>query len=208
MRPGYLNIIPAGVAHLERFGTPAIRWCGIELLRIREECAAEVKRIFDRPLQLSGGAANKIASRIYGELRLSDSTFALALHGLGLELLATLARIPDAESNGARPVWLAAAEEYVRSRFLESFTLDEVASEVRVHPTHLARVFRRRVGTSVGEYVRNLRIEYAIELLEGEMSHVQIACEAGFTDQAHFTRVFKQRVGVTPGIYRFKMRQR
>jgi AraC family transcriptional regulator len=211
VRPGCLNIIPAGVAHAERFGTRRIRWCGIEIPAVRDEFSREARLAFQRPVQLRGGPANAIAARIYRELRWADGASILSLHGLGLELLATLARGsagPDAGETG-HPAWLSRAEEYLRSNFLEALTLDEVAAEVGVHPTHLARVFRRAFGLSTGEYLRGLRVEHAARLLAHEdLPLAQISQSSGFSDQAHFTRVFKRHLGVTPGAYRLRLRGR
>ena len=207
VRPGWLNVIPGSVPHVERFGTRRIRWCGIEVSEPRDEFAVEARQAFDRPMQLRGGPAQSIAARIYRELRLADGASELSLHGLGLELLAVLARGNRTAERAGRAAWVGRAEGYIRASFLEALTLGEVAAEAGVHPTHLAREFRRNFGVSIGEYVRGLRIEHATALLdEGDMSLAEIAGSTGFADQAHFTRVFKRQLGVTPGKYRRRLR--
>lgn len=207
VRPGTLNVIPGGIPHVESFGTPRIRWCAIEVPELRDEFAQEARRAFERPMQVLGGPARTLAARIYRELCLDDATSALSLHGLGYELLAALARGRTAEAASGHPAWLPRAEEYLRANCLEAFTLDELAAEAGVHPTHLARVFRRRFGASVGEYVRGLRIEHACVLLRRDgLALSEIARAVGFADQAHFTRVFKRHVGTTPGAYRLGLR--
>ena len=71
------------------------------------------------------------------------------------------------------------------------------------HPTHVARVFRREYGLSVGEYARSLRLEWAASRLAlDDAPLAQVALEAGFADQSHFTRAFRRHAGVTPGRYR------
>jgi AraC-like DNA-binding protein len=209
VRPGCLNVIPGGVQHVERFGSPQIRWCGIEIPAPRDEFAAEAKRAFERPMQWKAGPAAGIAARIYRELRVDDDVSPLSLHGLGLELLATLARASAPAAGRGQGAWMARVEEYLRANFLEAITLDEVAEEAGVVPTHLARVFRRQIGSSMGQFVRGLRVEHAAGLLaQGELSLSEIAQASGFSDQAHFTRVFKRHLGVTPGTYRHRLRGR
>ena len=209
VRPGCLNVIPAGVEHVELFRSRRIRWCGIEIAELRDEFAREARRAFSRPVQIRSGPATAIAARIYCELRLADDASPLALQGLGLELLAALARREDTSLESGRPVWIGRAEEFLRAHALEAMALDELAAEIGVHPTHVARVFRRVFGVSVGEFVRRLRVEHATTLLgDDEMSLAQIADAAGFADQAHFTRTFRRRVGVTPGRYRLRLHGR
>ena len=209
IQPGCLNVIPRGVEHVEHLATREVRWCAIEIPALRDEFAAQARRAFDRPFQLRGGAAAAVAARMYREIRLADDTSSLSLHGLGLELLATLARISAPPADGGRRGWIARAEDYLRANFLESLTLDELAAEMEVHPTHLARVFRRKFGLSMGEFVRGLRIEHAAHLLaQDDLTLSQISECSGFSDQAHFTRLFKRHLGVTPGAYRLRLRGR
>ena len=72
-----------------------------------------------------------------------------------------------------------------------------------MHPTHLARTFRRFHGRSLGDYVTGLRIQRACRALgESDDTLAAIASETGFTDQSHFTRSFRDAVGTTPARYR------
>lgn len=101
------------------------------------------------------------------------------------------------------PQWLERVRNILEQRFAEPFKLSEIAAEVGVHPVHLAREFRKHYGSSVGEYLRRLRIEYACrELLGSNVAVTNIAFAAGFADQSHFSRTFKRLCGTTPGKYR------
>ncbi len=74
---------------------------------------------------------------------------------------------------------------------------------VEVHPVYLATQFRRAYGQSIGNYQRQLRIEFACrELEKTQESMAAIALTAGFSDQAHFSRTFKRLKGVSPREYR------
>ncbi len=101
------------------------------------------------------------------------------------------------------PKWLERVRNILEQRFAEPFKLSEIAAEAGVHPVHLAREFRKHYGTSVGEYLRRVRIEYACRELMGSNAAVtNIAFAAGFADQSHFSRTFKRLCGTTPGRYR------
>ncbi|HYR28431.1 MAG TPA: helix-turn-helix transcriptional regulator, partial [Thermoanaerobaculia bacterium] len=64
-------------------------------------------------------------------------------------------------------------------------------------------VFRRHFRCTVGDYVRERRIEYASrELARSATPLALIALDAGFASQAHFSTTFKRMTGFTPAAYR------
>jgi hypothetical protein len=85
-----------------------------------------------------------------------------------------------------------------------NFNLKIASEELDVNPAYLSREFSRYFDNlSFGEYIRKLRIEKAIQLLESsEDTLAEIAYLTGFSDQSHFNRVFKAHTGQTPSEYR------
>ncbi|HXL85773.1 MAG TPA: helix-turn-helix transcriptional regulator, partial [Gemmatimonadaceae bacterium] len=82
-------------------------------------------------------------------------------------------------------------------------TIGEIATNVGVHPAHLAHRFREQFHTTIGVYVRRLRAEWTAERLrEGDAPIVEIALAAGYSDQSHLTRECRRYLGVTPAAYR------
>ena len=68
---------------------------------------------------------------------------------------------------------------------------------------HLAKLFRKRFGYSMGEFVRRQRIRWACEqLAHDDATIATIAVRAGFADHAHFTRTFRRITGCSPRWYR------
>ena len=60
-----------------------------------------------------------------------------------------------------------------------------------------------------GEYIRQLRVEYACRQLSSSSTALaEIASAAGFSDQSHFSRTFKRQIGMTPSQYRAISRAR
>ena len=116
-----------------------------------------------------------------------------------LELLEPLLEVSRGIEQTRTPAWLRRAEELIRDLFQDPLTLRRIASEARVHPIYLARVFRRRHGCSVSEYIRALRLAHAGELiLQQDCSVAESACAAGFCDQAHLARWFARAFGYSP----------
>jgi len=92
---------------------------------------------------------------------------------------------------------------YLNAHAAGALTLIDVARVADVHPMHLAKLFRKRFGYSMGEYVRRLRITWACDQLSRDAGTISsIAADAGFADHAHFTRTFRRITGSTPRWYR------
>jgi AraC family transcriptional regulator len=153
------------------------------------------------PLCRVGGEEVRLALRVYQEFLHPDGASALAVEGLGLELVAlTLRRRMTRERQPSQ--WLTKVRDLLHARFAESLTLDEIAGVAGVHPVHLAQTFRRVYGCSLGQYVRELRVTFACRALaRPDVSVTEVAVEAGFFDHSHFCRVFKRSKGVTPSVY-------
>ena len=110
-----------------------------------------------------GGLPVGLAYKLYQEFREPDAVSHLAIEGLGLELIAAIARETPRGGNTScqPPHWLSQAHELVKSRFLEHLTLGHVAGAVGVHAVTLAREFRRYYDCTVGQMVRRERIGFA-----------------------------------------------
>jgi AraC family transcriptional regulator len=149
-----------------------------------------------------GGPLTRLCARLNREFHKNDSAAKLAIEGLALELLAEAARQPS-QAIGTAPPWLRQAREMVIEHFSETLKLTQIAGEVGVHPVYLATAFRQKFGITVGDFVRQLRIEHACaELNKEDLPLAAIALQAGFADQSHFSKVFKSYVGMTPREYR------
>jgi AraC family transcriptional regulator len=145
-------------------------------------------------------SATLTAFRIARELAAPDAFTPLALEGLALELTALVARGPAAPRQAP---WLEQARELLHERCLEAPSAAELATEVGIHPSHLARAFRAAYGDSLGGYARRLRLEWAaVQLVRSDEPLAYLATKAGFVDQSHFTRAFRRHFGLTPARYR------
>src|SRR5206468_7258590 len=123
--------------------------------------------------------ASALAHRIRRELARPDALSGLALEGLALELCAVVGRARAPEP----ATWVDDAVEFLRQRFRDPPTAQELAAQLGVHPGHLARCFRARTGESIGSYVRGVRLEWAADrLIRTNVPLARVACEAGFAD--------------------------
>ena len=82
-----------------------------------------------------------------------------------------------------------------RTRVVHSSELESITGLTRYD---LARQFRVMFGTSPYRYLLMRRLGFARERIHQQRPLVEVACDAGFADQAHFTRAFKSAFGRTP----------
>jgi AraC family transcriptional regulator len=200
-RPLSVSYIAPGLPHTDDFRH------GVHCLvfEIGPERLANVQALLklSDPVFVRGGPAAWLALRMYRAAVQTDTASSLAIAGLALEVLAELAAAKRRTGEKNRPRWLEEARDLVHARFTETLTHDEIATLVGVHPVHLATVFRRAFGCTIGEYVRRLRVERAAgQISSSSRSLAEIACAAGFADQSHFSKVFRSQTGMTPGRFR------
>lgn len=162
-------------------------------------------KVPDTLADLRGGELNWLTLRVYREYRRADACSPLAIEGLVLEMLASVAR-------GRKPVekrpprWMGEVVDLLHGEFQESVRVGEVASRIGIHPVHLSRVFRQLQGQSIADYVRQLRVRFACQqITSSKLELAEVAFDAGFADQSQFSRAFKQLTGVTPGSFRKTM---
>jgi AraC family transcriptional regulator len=197
---------PPAVPHADRFHDRGGHCILVQLAPEWLDRVAECGVQLDQLVHARGGLISRLALNLYGEAFRSDALSALTIQGLILEILAQLARrnANDPPASGAR--WVEQAKELLHERFFESLTLEQIAGQVGVHPVHLATTFKRHFGQTVGQYIRQLRVEFAArKISEAKLPLSQIALAAGFCDHSHFSRTFKLQTGMTPLQYRQRL---
>jgi len=150
-----------------------------------------------------------LGARLGREMARVDSASSLAIDGIISEMLAEGSRGRVLSEEKGVSAWLARATDFVHDNFTCTLSLEEVARIAGVHSAHLSRVFRQKMGCTVGEYLRRLRFEFACQqLLSTERRLCDVAHESGFADQSHFNRIFRAHLGITPYMYRKIHRRR
>lgn len=86
-----------------------------------------------------------------------------------------------------------------KTRVVRSTELESITGLTRYE---LSRQFRIMFGTSPYRYLLMRRLDFARERIRRDRPLVEVACDAGFADQAHFTRAFRSAFGLTPAHYR------
>lgn len=94
-------------------------------------------------------------------------------------------------------------KDYVYRRYREKVYLDDIADTLGISSSYLSRLFRRETGISLQDFVNDVRVEKAANLLiYSEETLPGIAEYVNFPSQSYFGKVFKQKTGMTPKQYR------
>jgi AraC family transcriptional regulator len=170
------------------------------------ELTSDVVRACDLVGRVLSGDVEWVAMSVWREFYHDDSSSTLALE----EAIAMLcSHVNRSASRGMFEPHerLDRCIDYLRLHTTQTPTLAEVAAIAGVHPMHLAKLFRKRFGYSMGEFVRRQRIGWACDQLSRDAGTISsIAARAGFADHAHFTRTFRRVTGCTPIWYRENVR--
>lgn len=190
-----------GITHKDEIGNNGGRFFMIEM---QSSSIDRLKEFADLPDDFYSRNSPLVwlGFRLYSEFKNWQFCSDLIAEGIVLEMLAHSVR-KQGFSEKQQPVWLLRVVEKLNGEFTENLTTEELALEAKVHPVHLAAVFRQFYQETMGEYVQKLRIAHASRLLlDKNLSLTEIAYSTGFSDQSHFNRIFKRYVGVTPGAFR------
>ncbi len=133
-----------------------------------------------------------------------------ACHGLGSPLAkayttAFLVLVERAWEGGTplRDDPVTRAIRYIESQYPSEITLRDIARAAQISTSHLAHIFRTRMGISPLRYLMEVRINAARRLLAaGDLPVREVAERIGFQDPLYFSRVFRRHVGVAPSHFR------
>ncbi len=92
---------------------------------------------------------------------------------------------------------------YINEHYYQEISLTYLSDTFAISKYHLCRCFKKYTGYTINEYITQLRIEQAKELLRTtSLSAYQIGAIVGIADENYFYRLFKKQVGISPHKYR------
>ena len=199
--PATAVLHPPGEVHSDEFLDSGGRIFRFEI--VDNEDNSYLARQICATAELRNGRVRCLAARLYWESRSLDCFSPLAAEALALEIIGEATRSVFKENTWGTPSWLVKAIELLHETLPDNLTVERIANVVGVHPVHLARVFRRHHGCSIGEYARNWRVELASrQLATSTISIAEVAAVSGFADQSHLCRTFKAVSNLTPKEFR------
>jgi two-component system response regulator YesN len=95
------------------------------------------------------------------------------------------------------------ALDFIGKHYVEPLRVEQVAAVVGLTQNEFSRLFRKQQRTTFEQYVVDLRLERAKQLLSStELNATRVAELCGFHSSQYFSRVFRNKLGVTPLDYR------
>ncbi len=151
----------------------------------------------------------KIIYATISEQKMRSPGFHCICKGFLYELLTLFGRlnireeepIPNPESE--LRIGVNRAIRYMEKHYASPIVLKTLTVQAQMSRSKFCMVFKMMTGCTCGEYLKEIRIEKAKELLSStNLQQSQIALQCGFCDSSHFGRIFRERTGSTPLEYR------
>lgn len=93
-------------------------------------------------------------------------------------------------------------KEYIHQHYQENIKLEELARVANYSSYHFIRFFKQATGKTPYEYLMDVKIEKAAQMLQNkELTITEVCYSCGFVNPSHFSTVFKRKKGVTPSRY-------
>lgn len=90
-------------------------------------------------------------------------------------------------------------KEYILSNYNREIKIEELAAIVNLNSVYFGVYFRKNIGQTIGDYINQIRINRARDLLTtGEYKVNEAAYQCGFNDSLYFSKVFKKFMGISP----------
>lgn len=116
------------------------------------------------------------------------------------EELRIIGRHQNQDKNG---VILNKIMTYIICNARRTITIDDISTHIGMNRSSFCIFFKRATGESFVNYLNEVRIEMACEILKRQHSNIsEIGYRCGFNDIPYFNRVFKRLKGISPKEYR------
>ncbi len=100
------------------------------------------------------------------------------------------------------PAWYFRVLSKVKDDYHTEISLSNIAKSVGLHPNYLARKFKTIHGATLGEFIRQTRLENACLKMFSNTKLTQVALASGFYDQSHFSKAFRTSFSMMPKEFR------
>ncbi len=109
--------------------------------------------------------------------------------------------VQQTKNNIGHPPIVRKCVQYIISHTHSLITLDQLAKGSGYSKEYIAKLFRKHMGISISDFIRQTKIEEAKQLLIKGMSCSEVSSILHYNSQSYFIRQFKKQTGLTPKLY-------
>ncbi|WP_408070868.1 helix-turn-helix transcriptional regulator [Butyrivibrio sp. JL13D10] len=92
---------------------------------------------------------------------------------------------------------------YIYAHVIDRITIEDLADYLKTSTSHISRLFKEELGISPSDYIRNVKLDKAKNLLRfSDYPIIDISNYLSFSSQSHFSKLFFEETGMTPKKYR------
>ena len=131
--------------------------------------------------------------------------YELALKALLLQMVFLLLQFKETApasdpSNAIHSEKLKTVRDYMELHYMDAIAVSDLAKMCYFSEYHFMRFFKKHMNMTCMEFLNNLRLEKAVELLkDGNASILEVSLSVGFHNLSYFHRAFKKKYRMTPG---------
>jgi len=186
---------------------------------LQPEQAYELFWLSLNPFMINLHTTSFIPGRGYGQSSLRQSLHPLRMEALWnclkkpvldrprflallLECLDNCLKNPEESPVDYHAAAVGLVRRYLEDYYSRQIHLSDLAEMSHYSSGHLSAIFRKAVGVSIYEYLCQIRLQHACELLRSGKRRIKdVAAATGFTDQLYFFRRFRKQYGLPPSKY-------
>lgn len=171
-----------------------------EIIAGNEEAFGEVKSIYQKIIKAYGkdDASSKLKVKLYLTELL---TYMYENNFLERD-------VEEATKDNGQVETMQRAINYIREHMDKRLTVGDIAAVVGMSEQYFCRYFKRFMGKTITEYINEIRVDRAAELLNTtDEKIIEIGLECGYDNISYFIKRFKNVKGVTPKEYRRSIKQ-
>lgn len=153
---------------------------------------------FEGSIHLQNPLIKSMMNQIFMESKRDDIHSKLSIDML---LLAAFGKIWNKVQleRQVKPKWVKTLQEIIHNEPEVCSSLSLIAKQLNIHPVHLSREFSKYFDSTLGQYLRNQKVNNAALMMShSDASLTEIGYASGFYDQSHFISNFKRVYGRTP----------